>query len=370
MPRKRKDGRYARQITIGIQPNGKPKKKTIYGKTIKELEKKEREYLNLRDKGITTTSDNITVDTLIEIWKKKKKLSVSDETYRGIERDMRKLSRAIGSMKVKDVKLFHIENLIEGLCETLSAASTQLVLIKIKELFRYALEKDMIYRNPAEFAVGPKPEESHKRMLTETEKYVIEKADLDEKERFFVSMLRYTGMRKGEILALDRADIDLSAKTIAVYKTLSDGRGKPYIKDHTKTSAGTRTIPILEPLFPIVDLYCKNRIGMLIPSAAGRLMCSNSMYVMWKRILKKFASANNGVELASDITPHIFRHTFASELYDAGIDLKRAQYILGHKNIKTTLEIYTHFDKSKLKADEMNRYYRQSRDSQTAKQNA
>lgn len=372
MPKKRKDGRYAKQITIGVQPNGKPKKKTIYGKTIKELEKNERDFYNLLDKGITAAPDNMSVDQLIEIYKKYKKGSstVSSETYRTIERDMKKISKTLGHMKAKDVKLFHLELFVEDLLDTISPKSASIVVQRVREMFRYALQKDIVYRNPAEFIKSPKFEASNKRMLTDSEKLIIEKADLNDKERFFVSMLRYTGMRRGELLALNRTDIDLSAKTINVCKNLSEGRGRPIINDHTKTSAGMRSIPILDPLYPILELYCKSRIGTLMTTTTGKFIDSSSMYEMWKRILNKMTLANEGKELASDITPHIFRHTFASDLYDAGIDLKRAQYILGHKSIRTTLEIYTHFDKSKLKADEMNEYYRQSKDSQKAKQNA
>jgi site-specific recombinase XerD len=59
------------------------------------------------------------------------------------------------------------------------------------------------------------------------------------------------------------------------------------------------------------------------------------------------------------VTPHILRHTFITELYYAGVDLKTAQYLAGHSDIKTTLKIYTHLDNEKLKStsDKMKSYY-------------
>jgi integrase len=277
---------------------------------------------------------------------------------------MKKVSKSLGHMKAKDVKMFHIELFVEDLLETISARSAAIAVQRIKEMFRYALEKDIIYRNPAEFIKPPKFDAADKRMLSDNEKTIIENAPLDEKEKYFIFMLRYTGMRRGEILALDRADIDLNKKTIQVHKNLSENRGRPKINEHTKTSAGARTIPIFDPLYPVLEDYCKHRIGLLISNGSGNPMDSRSVFYFWDGIVNKFAIANKGKPLSEDITPHIFRHTFASDLYDAGIDLLRAQYLLGHKSSRTTLEIYTHFDKTKLKADEMNAYYKQSKESQ------
>ncbi len=361
--KKRKDGRYSRQIVIGIQENGKPKKKTLYAKTIKDLDAKEREFRNLMDKGIAISTNNITVNDLIKAWKKKKQ-SLSVESVRGIERDTKKISASIGIMKVSDVKLFHLEEFKDELCSSLSGSSAKLVIIRLKELFKYAVEKEMIIKNPAEFLEMPRKIEPIKRMLTDHEKSLIENTPLSDMEKCFTYLLRYTGMRRGEILALHTTDIDLKLKIIQVNKTLEDGRGKPFIKNSPKTEAGIRNIPIFDPLYQVLKEYCSGRVGLLFSNKNGNYVNSKWIHDTWKEIKEKLRIANNGVPIADDITPHMFRHTFASDLYDAGIDIKRAQYILGHSDIKTTLAIYTHFDKTKMKVDEMNEYYKQSKNSQ------
>lgn len=364
MPKKRPDGRYAKQITIGTQENGKPKKKTIYGKTIRELEQKEREFLNMMDKGIVTTTDDLTVRELAELYNKYKKKSVADTSFRTIKTYSNKVIEYLGHMKVKDVKLFHLDAFIDDQRETLSDSSANILIIRLKEIFEYAVEKDMIYRSPAQSIKLLKQSDPIKRMLTDYEKELFEGADFNESEKCFVYILRYTGMRRGEILALGRQDIDLQGKKISITKTLADNGGKPYIKQSPKTDASRRDIPILDPLYPVLKGYCENRIGLLFTNEKGKLLSNQSVDYFWTRILSKVMDFNKGQPIADDITPHMFRHTFASDLYDAGIDIKRAQYILGHKSIKTTLDIYTHFDKTKLKADEMNLYYRQSKESQ------
>ncbi len=67
-------------------------------------------------------------------------------------------------------------------------------------------------------------------------------------------------------------------------------------------------------------------------------------------------AANSGKPVAEDITPHMFRHTYASNLYKAGIDIKQAQYLLGHTDITTTLDICTHFGFPDVKFDKMEDY--------------
>lgn len=68
-------------------------------------------------------------------------------------------------------------------------------------------------------------------------------------------------------------------------------------------------------------------------------------------------AANNDQPIARDITPHMFRYTYASGLYRAGIDIKQAQYLLGHTDITTTLDTYTHFGFHDIKSDKMEDYY-------------
>ena len=75
-----------------------------------------------------------------------------------------------------------------------------------------------------------------------------------------------------------------------------------------------------------------------------------------EKILKKLQTVSN-VPLADDITPHTFRHTYASDLYKAGVDIKQAQYLLGHDDIKTTLDTYTHFGFADVKVDKLEAYY-------------
>ena len=78
--KKRADGRYCKQILVGYQPDGKRKMKTLYGKTIKEVEKKERELREQIESGINVI-DNITVGEWADIWLKTFKSNIANNTY-------------------------------------------------------------------------------------------------------------------------------------------------------------------------------------------------------------------------------------------------------------------------------------------------
>jgi site-specific recombinase XerD len=73
---------------------------------------------------------------------------------------------------------------------------------------------------------------------------------------------------------------------------------------------------------------------------------------------------DNGTPFADDVSPHVFRHTYATMLFYAGVDMKAAQYLLGHSSATTTLEIYTHLDKSKVfsNVEKINNFIESSQD--------
>ena len=91
-------------------------------------------------------------------------------------------------------------------------------------------------------------------------------------------------------------------------------------------------------------------------------MSKSSFRRFWDGIMDKLNTAAGGrnyisrnkgenkvIAISQDITPHTFRHTYATMLYYAGVDIKTAQYLLGHSSIKVTMDIYTHIDKSQVK---------------------
>jgi len=108
--KKRKDGQYSKQVTIGLR-NGKPIRKTIYGKTQKEPDKNYRDFMSLKDKGIILQEENMTFRELSELWLTNKKIgSVTDQSITITRSELRTINSYIGDIKVKDLKQSHIES--------------------------------------------------------------------------------------------------------------------------------------------------------------------------------------------------------------------------------------------------------------------
>lgn len=355
MPKKRKDGRYSKQVTISIK-DGKPVRKTIYGSTIKELDKNYRDFMSLMDKGIILQEQNTTFKELSELWLTNEKLgSVRDQTISTIKGQLSTVNSYIGDIRIKDLRMSHIESFRSYMIKSKKLAQYNLCLSRIKAIVRYAVQKDIMAKDITAGMKRVKIDKKPKRALTSEERLLFEIADLDSFERCFINLLLYTGLRKCEALALDVKDIDLKKNQIYVSKTLvASKKINTCLQEYTKTAAGLRQIPIPAPLAKILFEFIKGRSGILFPSKSGRYI--STLDYKWEKILKK-VQAVSSTPLSDDITPHIFRHTYASDLYKAGVDIKQAQYLLGHDDIKTTLDTYTHFGFFDVEPDKLEDYY-------------
>lgn len=355
--KKRKDGRYAKQVTVGIK-DGKPVRKTLYGETLKELDKNYRDFMSLKDKGVILQEENITFRELSELWLTNEKVGrIKDQSITIIKSQLKSINGYIGDIKVKDLKQSHIEGIRKAFIENGKLNRYNQCLITIRAIIKYAVRKDIVARDITTGLLKVKQEPKTKRALTASERALISKADFNKFERCFVNLLLYTGLRKSEALALDISDIDFNHKKINVCKTLvTSKKVSNCLQDYTKTKAGKRQVPIPTPLFPILKEYALNRSGILFTSRTGGYLGNGSMCNHWGNILRKLQEASK-TPLAEDITAHTFRHTYASDLYKAGVDIKQAQYLLGHDDIKTTLDTYTHFGYEDVKVDKLETYY-------------
>ena len=160
-------------------------------------------------------------------------------------------------------------------------------------------------------------------------------------------VLAYTGLRKGELAALTWNDIDFTNQTLSVTKTGYYLNGNPYITS-TKTNKSTRIISVDNSTISLLKQWKLEQKkfllsrGIPIKPDKKQLIFSNDnnnlIYnAFLNEILRKYPQYN--------ITPHGFRHTHASLLFEAGASIKQVQERLGHTNINTTLEIYTHVTK-------------------------
>ena len=158
-----------------------------------------------------------------------------------------------------------------------------------------------------------------------------------EQERLFLRLLIYTGMRRNEVLGLRWDDVDLAEGIICVRRGVTYKSNMPQIST-PKTAAGIRQIPIpaaLRQWLTPGEKDCYVIGGQETP------ITEKSFQWMWRRI-------GESIDLHG-ATPHIFRHNYATLLFEAGVEPLIAMKILGHTDYQTTANIYTHLKSEMMK---------------------
>jgi len=361
--KKRADGRYCKQILIGYKPDGTKWMKNIYGKTIKEVEQKERELRGQIELGLNV-SDKLTVRQWSEIWLKTFKTDIANNTYvrySGIVRNQ--INPVLGDILLSNIRLNMLQKLINDMSEKYAPATVKKTKDILHQMFQQAVRSQYIPVNPAENIVTPKFYQKNRETIpAEHIKNIVEFCR-DYKYGAFIMTLLYTGLRRGEILALQVKDIDFVNGSISVTKSVEFLCNAPNLKV-PKTPKSIRMIPILVPLFPYLEKITagKRENDFVFTGYDGNLYTKSSIQRLFKAFNRDYnryiSSLNNQADETVSYTMHQFRHTFCTMMYDAGVDVKTAQDILGHSSVNVTLDIYTHLSREKknINIDKMNAY--------------
>ena len=336
---KRPDGYYQLSVAIGFGDDGKPKRKVVYGKTQKDVQEKANTLRMQHNMGIEI-DNNISVAEWAKTWLEMYKSGVQYNTlrmYTDIANNY--IIKPLGGMRLKDVKLAHLQNIVNKNRD--KSWVVKKFKLTVTQIFEQAMINDIIVKNPAKGIKLPVLyKKQTKRALTEEEQKRIKSIDLDAKTKCYVFLLLYTGMRKSEALALTKSDIDCDRMEITVSKTLIFKVNQSEVKHNPKTKAGVRTIPLLEPLKDVLVNYMDGiNTEMLFLTATEETFTDTAYRRMWQKFEKAMGT--------KEITAHIFRHNFATILYNADVNVKMAQAILGHSSIAVTMDVYTHLDSKK-----------------------
>lgn len=214
----------------------------------------------------------------------------------------------------------------------------------LKVVINEAIRKKIIRENPLEYVKKPKSkqEQIKVRGLTIDEQQALIRAlkenDILYSEQMMLAM--FTGMRMGEINALEVKDIDFKNLTINVCKTVSRGAyGKTEVSNSTKTKAGMRVIFINKEVAEFLkEVIGKRKKGQIFLSTTGELITTNQVNYQYAKVLRDFDIINKDVYGKVDL--HSLRHTYATRCIESGMPAKVLQYTLGHRDIRITLDTY------------------------------
>lgn len=250
----------------------------------------------------------------------------------------------IGSRKMRKItKADYIREFINPLSEKLAPSSVESYHKKVMTIFNKAVENGIINRN----ALSGVPIEvrSNRNSFTKEDlekfNYQLDFATMDTKVFFYT--LEFTGMRKGEALALTWNDIDINTGLVTINKDRND-----YGIGETKTPASNRTISIPEKLIELLKKYRVFQIrkhlrlkkpfeedDLIFTNYNDRPFCPSGCGERLNTVLKR-------TDITKHYVVHSFRHTHASMLLEQGVNPVDIAKRLGHSSIKTTLDTYSH----------------------------
>jgi integrase len=208
----------------------------------------------------------------------------------------------------------------------------------VNRILDYAVMEGDIDMNPCASVKTPTdlPKSTREAASRSDEQIIKDNSDL----WLFPFFALMTGMRKGEILALTWKDIDFDRNYIHVTKSVAHDGDRPIVKT-PKTEAGNRIVPLLLPLRNELIKYIGKPDEYII-SDDGKKPLTNRRFITLYDHYRK----TTGISA----TAHQLRHSFATIAFEADLDPKSVQEILGHKQLSTTMDIYTQFREKKLSA--------------------
>ncbi|XZM33505.1 tyrosine-type recombinase/integrase [Clostridium perfringens] len=360
---KMSNGKFRGQLTIGYNENGTPKRKSFTGKTKKEVSDKMKAFYVDNNRGLLPTDDKITLSQWFYTWLFTYRIHdlkpSSFERYEGLYRNYIEAS-SLGKIKLMDLRTHHIQAYYNSLVsEDGKSPSTIKTINKcLKSCLNQALKEGYVAKNYCTIITLPKDSESPKdtiNVFTLEEQQCFMKECINNKNGMLYILALGTGLRLGEILALRWTDINLKENYININKALKstyiiDNKGNrefTVIEQPPKTKNSIRTVPLNNNLIDLllehrkkqmierdsnIDIYFDNNLVFSTPQ--GNYLSESNVRKSFKRVLKKCN--------LNDFRFHDLRHTFATRLFENGIPPKTVQSLLGHSNISTTLNIYTH----------------------------
>lgn len=352
--KKRKDGRYATTAMIGYKADGRPNNVFLSAKTEKELRNKIVELkMKMKTGEAIKTSDTLLRD-YADSWMDTYKTSASINTKTMYKNAVEKhIKPELGHLPINKIVRSDVQKLINDNQE--HPRTCEIIKMTLVQIFNSAIDDKLLHENVAKKATPPKRHKAEKRALTDLEKEAIKKADFTQTERALVMLLFYFGLRRGEVLALTKSDINLKKKLLIVNKTVVFDVNTPIIKTGAKSDAGNREIPIPDSAAPFFRQFLKSVDTFYLFPGKNTETLSKTQYVkMWNRIVKKMNDTVTtekekiiGAQPIVGLTAHIFRHNYCTMLYYSGISQKKAVELMGHSDLKMIMEVYAHLDEKK-----------------------
>ncbi|ASV67615.1 site-specific integrase [Cytobacillus kochii] len=349
------------KLIVGIDP-GTGKKIMTTRRGFKTKKEAQAAYIKLKqeiDSGLLSKQSVLFEDIFKEWWDIHSKTIKPSTKYSKLSKFDKHILPRFGKLKIKEITKGYCQKVINEIANEINSVND--IKIQANLVFKYAVKMDYILKNPMEYVTIPKKEETFLAAKEErnywTKNEVKEFLKLAKKHmsmQYFMMfyLLIYTGMRKGELVALTWDDIDLKEQTININKTMFFEKGKEIVQT-AKKYASNRAIDIDSHTTKILTSWKVKQKELLLADGINK----KPSHILLRGDLRPIRLAypnellNNFITIYDlhSITIHGLRHTHASMLFEAGASIKEVQARLGHKDIQTTMNVYTHVSKTMSK---------------------
>lgn len=365
----RKDGRYQYRYNDAFGT-----RKTVYANGLNELRDLEKQIEKDIGDGIDYSKGQMTVYELVERYLSLKQ-GVRYNTrigYNFVSNIL--IKEPFSRLKVSNVKMSDAQKWIIKMYNDGKGYSTLASICGVvKPAFQMACNEDAIRKNPFDFKITDVVPNNSKKREALTEDEQIEWLSFIKNDKTYCKyydefvVLLNTGMRVSEFCGLTSKDLDFNNRKINVDHQLVRERNGKYYVEKTKTQAGCRFIPMTNEVFQSLKRIIENRpklkiepfvdgyTGFILVDKNGNpkiaLHIENEIRWSLEKYKKLFPNKPPII-----VTPHVLRHTFCTNMINAGMDAKKLQYLMGHSDVSTTLNIYTHMGYEKA-SEQMLRIY-------------
>ena len=309
---------------------------------------------------VPVTKRKLRLNDLYDMWIKLYKKTVEESTFASTEKIFKNhVLKQLGNVYLNKLTVVQCQNAVNIWADEAPKTFKRFMFYASK-LINYGITMELIKKNPMKKVIPPKVERDTSKFTDFYSKDELITFLNDAKEynfRYFIffRLLAYSGMRKGECLALKWSDVDFENNTIDINKSLKAGENNRLYVGEPKTKNSIRCLNMDAKTMDYLKQWRTKQQKQMFKLGMNFLSDDNLLFANSKgtyTVLSKPQRWNNAICKKYDlrhIKVHGFRHTHASLLFDAGVSMKDVKERLGHSDITTTMNIYTHVTKKEAK---------------------
>lgn len=327
-------------VSIGSGADRKRKAKTVTFTSKKELERMHQRFI---DEVHHNPLIDTTVAELLESYiNGRKVLGVKQTTLHGYEVAAERLYSRFKGIKATDLTSYQVQTFITDMSEKYSAKTIRNTISLLSSAYDNAIRLGQLSKNPCKMVTLPKKEQP-KIDIFDNEQIAVFLNELDEERldyKVAYQLALFCGLRRSEILGLQEKHINVPFRCVTVEQSRHNVKGSDYVQT-TKTESSHRTIAVpdfvMENIIELLDVHNSfqyKHTDYLIQNGFGQPMTPSALTSQIYRIEERAG--------LPQVSLHDLRHTFASMLNNANVDIAMISRELGHSSINITLGIYTH----------------------------